>query len=122
MGYFKNDEIRGRAEPEVRGAESRDFVFIADVVRALEAAMTGLEADPTPRAEINNVGTGRSTSIRHLADTLMAVHDRRVPLRQAAPRPGDIRTSRACTRRLQTRLALGATTTIDAGLRALIAA
>ena len=104
------------------GGQSRDFVFVADVVRALRAAMSGLEADPSPRAEIANVGTGRATSVRHLAETLMAVHDRRVPVRHAAPRPGDIRTSLACTRRLQTRLALGATTTIDAGLRALVAA
>jgi UDP-glucose 4-epimerase len=104
------------------GEQSRDFVFVADVVRALEAAMAGLERDPTPRAEIANVATGRATSVRGLADTLMAVHDRRVAVSHAAPRAGDIRTSLACTRRMGERLGLVDTVAIDAGLRALVAA
>ena len=101
------------------GAQRRDFVFVADVVRALEAAMAALETDPTPRAEIVNVGSGRATSIRELANILMAVHDREVPVNHVAPRPGDIRTSLACTRHLQSRLGLGPMTTMEAGLGAL---
>lgn len=45
------------------GRQTRDYVFIDDVVDALVAAMT---ADP-PASHVVNVGSGRSTSVRDLA-------------------------------------------------------
>lgn len=103
------------------GEQTRDFVHVGDVVHALISAMAGLEAEPTPRAEICNVGTGRATTVRELAATLMTVLGRQVPLEHLAPRVGDIRHSLADTRRMTTLLDLKTTTTLAAGLAAFTA-
>jgi UDP-glucose 4-epimerase len=102
------------------GEQSRDFVFVADVVRALRRAMTRLEEDPAPRAEISNVGTGRPTTVNELARALMMALGREVPLAYAAPRAGDIRMSLADVNRMRDRLGLEAATTLLVGLRELI--
>lgn len=71
------------------GGQTRDFVYVADVVAALLAAM-----DTRPvGAPVLNVCTGRATSVRMLAETIGAVlgHE---PLVEYGPvRPGDIRES-----------------------------
>lgn len=48
------------------GKESRDFVFIDDVVQSLKLALTKQEAD----GEVFNVGTGIATSVLEVANTL----------------------------------------------------
>ncbi len=50
------------------GRQTRDYVYIDDVVDALVAAMT---ADP-PAGHVVNVGSGRSTSVRDLATAVAA--------------------------------------------------
>lgn len=54
------------------GKETRDFVFVDDVVQALTLAMNGLENDSsTFSGKILNVGTGKPTSIFELANTML---------------------------------------------------
>jgi UDP-glucose 4-epimerase len=104
------------------GGQSRDFVFVADVVRALRGAMARLEDDPAPRAEVANVGTGRATTIGDLAATLMTLLERHVPVTHTPPRPGDIRASHADTRHLHRLLGMEAETSLEEGLRTLLGA
>lgn len=75
------------------GEQVRDFVYVADAVRALVAAMRVLVAAPVPDAVVYNVCTGRPTSIKALAATLGAIRGQAPRLRFAAARVGDIRIS-----------------------------
>ena len=71
------------------GGQSRDFIFVGDVVRALLAAME----HATTGAQVHNVCTGRPTTIREMAaaiaDTLAITPE----ISYAPPRQGDIRVS-----------------------------
>ncbi|MDI3306867.1 MAG: NAD-dependent epimerase/dehydratase family protein [Acetobacteraceae bacterium] len=71
------------------GRQSRDFVFVGDAVRALLAAMS--RASTAGRAY--NVCTGRSTTIRDLADMIGRILGRRAEITFGPPRAGEIRVS-----------------------------
>jgi UDP-glucose 4-epimerase len=71
------------------GQQTRDFVFVGDVVAALMAAMKAMP-DGSP---VFNVCTGRATSILLLAQTIGELCGRTPEIQFAAPRAGDIRTS-----------------------------
>ena len=76
------------------GQQSRDFVFVSDVVAHLVAAMTRLEdygADVLPAAL--NVCTGTETTILDLAHVLGEACGIRATLTFGPARPGDIRRS-----------------------------
>jgi UDP-glucose 4-epimerase len=75
------------------GGQSRDFVFVADVVSALVRAMGVLAAEQRPTAEIANVCTGKAVTIRDLARILMMIAGRQVAIEPGPAREGDIRCS-----------------------------
>jgi UDP-glucose 4-epimerase len=75
------------------GQQSRDFIFVSDVVAAfLRAAAT-----PGVSGEIFNIGSGCSTTISELAATLTSIMLPDSPVRpiHRAERVGDVRHSRA---------------------------
>ncbi|HET9982895.1 MAG TPA: NAD-dependent epimerase/dehydratase family protein [Longimicrobiales bacterium] len=76
------------------GNQTRDYVYVGDVVaanlRATEIALppaTGIDDRGF------NVGTGRETTVNELAGVLMEVSGRRVDVRFADARPGELRNS-----------------------------
>lgn len=70
------------------GKETRDFVYIGDVV---EATIKGIEV-PEANGHVFNVGTGVATSVITVAETLMRKYGVEVPLRVTGNfRLGDIR-------------------------------
>jgi UDP-glucose 4-epimerase len=71
------------------GEQSRDFIYVSDIVKALCLAMD--RADPY--GLVLNACTGRSTSINDLARLVMQAVGRDVPVRYNDARPGDIRSS-----------------------------
>jgi UDP-glucose 4-epimerase len=79
------------------GGQTRDFIYVDDVVSAyLRAA--GLAADgmgPGAPAGVYNVATGKATSILELAHTIRRLTANDQPLLFGVERPGDIRHSRA---------------------------
>ncbi|MBF0481914.1 MAG: NAD-dependent epimerase/dehydratase family protein [Desulfovibrionaceae bacterium] len=80
------------------GGQTRDFIHVADVVRAyLLAAGLDDSADPpgTPLHGAFNVGRGESTSILELASIIAELAGSRSEPRFFPPRPGDIRHSLA---------------------------
>lgn len=103
------------------GGQTRDFVYVADVVRALERAMRYCHELARPRAEIANVCTGRATSISILAEQLMEAACRRVPVTTTAPRPGDIRASLGDPAHARALFGFNAETPLSHGLAALLA-
>jgi UDP-glucose 4-epimerase len=73
------------------GGQTRDFVYVADVVRHLRAAMGVLHDHPM--AETVNVCTGRATSVLDLAHILSALHGNASAISHGLARLGDIRQS-----------------------------
>ena len=70
------------------GRESRDFVFIDDVVTATAAALF----EPAAEGEVFGIGSGVATSVLDAAHTLIRALGRKVPVQvTGAFRVGDIR-------------------------------
>ncbi len=108
------------------GGQTRDFVYVGDVVRALDTALDRLMRRRRLRREAAfdavNVCTGRPVTIAVLAETLRALTGSRGSIAYGAPRPGDIRDSVGDASRMHRLLGLRAETRLEDGLRALIEA
>jgi len=79
------------------GLESRDFVYISDVVEATVAGMESAHADN----KVFNVGTGKAVTVLEVARTLMRKFGQEVPMEVSGMyRIGDIRHNYADITRL----------------------
>ncbi|TVP78308.1 MAG: NAD-dependent epimerase/dehydratase family protein [Gemmatimonadales bacterium] len=84
------------------GEQTRDYVYVEDVVRAnLLAADVRLPDRAGIDARAFNVGTGVETSVNRLADTLEGVAGRRPGRSYRAPRKGELRNSALDASRIQ---------------------
>lgn len=106
-----------RGEPPVifgDGLQSRDFVFVGDVVSALWAVATtdGLGG------EVLNIGSGKELSIRDLAQTIGTFLGQPIAPRFEAARSGEARHSRADVSRLAERTGFRPQTSLREGLEA----
>ena len=99
------------------GLQTRDFVFVADVVRFLMAAMARA---PHAAGEVFNICTGRATTLLALVDTLARLHGRVPVVQLGDPRVGDIRESLGDPNRARTVLGVTAEVTLEDGLAALL--
>jgi UDP-glucose 4-epimerase len=99
------------------GEQTRDYVFIGDVVAAnLLVAEAELPAPADLDARAFNVGTGTETSVNELARTLMAAAQVEVPLQYAPARPGELQRSCLDAGRLR-QLGWSPQVTLQQGLR-----
>lgn len=80
------------------GRQTRDFVFVADLVRVLADS---LEWPRLSKLPVVNIGRGESVSILDLLEAVEQVAGRSVPRAFARPRAGDIRDSLADIGRLR---------------------
>lgn len=92
------------------GGQTRDFVFVGDVVRANVAACEGTLTGAV------NVGTGREGSIRQVVELLQAAYGNVAPIDYRDERGGEVR--RVCLDTSYATRALGFTslTSLDEGL------
>ncbi|MEZ4437534.1 MAG: NAD-dependent epimerase/dehydratase family protein [Polyangiaceae bacterium] len=100
------------------GEQTRDFVYVGDVVRAILGASFSDEAGD---GEPMNVGTGRETSINELAKILVAATGSASSVRHAEARAGEILRSVAEVGRLRERLGVVAETSVADGLAETVA-
>jgi UDP-glucose 4-epimerase len=98
------------------GLQSRDFIFVADVVRFLSAAMERLQERPAHIA--CNVCTGEVTTIRRLAEMIAQIAGGPAKLNHGAERAGDIRHSRGDPQAATALLGIKADATLERGLAA----
>jgi UDP-glucose 4-epimerase len=98
------------------GSQTRDFVYVGDVVRAITAAL----GDGNSRV-VANVGTGGEISVIELARTVVDLCGGRSEIQQAPPRAGEILKSRARVDRLRDTFGVVAETKLVDGLRATLA-
>jgi UDP-glucose 4-epimerase len=99
------------------GHQTRDFIFVADVVTALLRAMDV----PLPGERVFNVCTGRATSVLELAQTIASLCDQDLAIRFRAAREGEVRHSYGDATAAKQALGLGSFTGLRAGLAATLA-
>jgi UDP-glucose 4-epimerase len=77
------------------GAQTRDFIFVADVVSAcvMAAEYEGVSAGPGANGPAYNISTGRSTSVSMLAEGLRVAMRYAGDIQHAAARDGDVEAS-----------------------------
>jgi len=100
------------------GEQTRDYVFVGDVVAAnVLLADAPLAAPATLDARAYNVGTGVETSVNGLADALMRAKSRSVVRQHAPARPGELDHSCLDARKLRA-LGWAPAVTLEQGLAA----
>jgi UDP-glucose 4-epimerase len=112
------DALLGNSSPRIfgDGEQTRDFVFVEDIV---EANMLALNSKNAP-GQVFNVGSGKSVSINQVAETLKKVLGTAgLQNTYADPRPGDIRHSCADITKARKILGFEPRFSFDEGLREL---
>jgi len=94
------------------GSQTRDFVYVGDVVRAIVAAL----GDGADRV-VANVGTGGEITVLELARSIVELCGGRSAIEHAPARAGEILKSRARVDRLRDALGVVAETSLIDGLR-----
>jgi len=88
VSIFAEHLVQGKALPVFGdGEQTRDFVYVDDVVDAFVRAGTrggGL---------VLNIGTGREVSVNELVSTMATAAGRKVEVEHRSPRPGELRRS-----------------------------
>ncbi|MEQ8395821.1 NAD-dependent epimerase/dehydratase family protein [Thalassobaculum sp.] len=98
------------------GGQTRDFVYVGDVVEHLLAGMASADT----AAPVANVCTGRETSIVVLAETLRGLTDYKGTITHGPARAGDIRISVGDPTFASTRLGCRASVSLADGLAQLL--
>lgn len=102
------------------GKQTRDFIYVKDVVKALFASMSKLEQGEI-KYDVFNVCTKRETSVQKLAETIMAISGNTVNIVNEEPREGDIRISLGNPGKMNKALGVSADTELKDGLKILLA-
>ena len=97
------------------GSQTRDFVYVGDVVRAITAALASAERG------VANVATGREISVLDLARTIADLCGGASAIEHAPARAGEISRSVARVDELKRRFGITAETALHDGLRATLA-
>lgn len=98
------------------GKQSRDFVYVADVVRCLQSAMAAL-LESEGGYDVFNVCSGAETTVGQLATSLIKQTGKKSGIEHQPARSGDIRHSRGSTTKAQEILAFSAGVPFEDGLQ-----
>jgi UDP-glucose 4-epimerase len=98
------------------GRQTRDFIYVGDVVRALGAAMQNASAD----AGVYNICTGTATTVHALAWTIADILEVSPNIFFGPARSGDIRVSLGNPAAARDRLKFTARTTLKEGLSVIL--
>ena len=93
------------------GSQTRDFIYVGDVVRSLCAAL-----DRPGSTEPVNVATGRAVSVKRLAEEVVRVFGPEATIDHAAARRGEILHSQAAVTSLRDTFGVTAQTELASGL------
>lgn len=95
------------------GSQSRSFTYVADAVEATVAAM-----ERAPAGAVYNIGGGGEATVLEAIAILERIAQRTLNLRSQAAAPGDVRRTKADTRRIHADLGWQPRTSLEDGLRA----
>ncbi len=96
------------------GQQTKDFIHVHDIARSVSLAALASSANGA-----YNIASGSPTSILDLAQTMLRVSGRTVPIEFHPPRPGDTRQSVAAVQRAAQDLGFRAQVGLEEGLCAL---
>lgn len=99
------------------GAQTRDFVYVADLADLLARAAHGMEDN----SGVFNVGTGKRHSLLQLLTCLENISGRKIERLHQPARPGDIQHSCADVTRLRKTFGSAPATPFEEGLKKLLA-
>lgn len=111
--------ITGTDHPTRDGTGLRDYVHVWDLAQAHVSAVErfdGVLDAMGARSAVINVGTGSGVTVRELVAAFERVFGATVPVREAAPRPGDVVGAFANVDRARAVLGWSAALTIDEGI------
>lgn len=99
------------------GEQTRDFVYIKDIVRANLLALESKEAN----GEIFNIGSGEAISINKLCETLLKITGKEeIKPKHEPPREGDIKHSKANISKVSEKLGYSPKFSLEEGLERLV--
>ncbi len=100
------------------GQQTRDFIYVRDVVQILLRAM----AQPWAGAQVMNIATGNGTTVLQLAETIARIYGNAAPQISWEPaRTGDIKMSIGAAPRLREILGMAPAISLEEGLREYLA-
>lgn len=116
-GFLKR--LRLNQSPIIHGSgeQSRDFIYVDDVVRAIVASLRVKEG----KGQIVNIGSGKDYSIKQLFNVIKQVLDSNMSAVFEPGRSGDVFRTRASTRRASQFLKFSAKVTLEQGVRKILA-
>jgi len=97
------------------GEQTRDFTYVADIVRATVAAAFASEG--IPAGSVYNLGGGVRTTVNHVIEILGAILDTQPRVRQVEPQRGDARHTYADCSAAAIDLGYAPAWTLEQGLR-----
>lgn len=113
VAAFLQDVVeRGAITVDGEGAQTRDFIYVGDLCRAILAA---LESDVS--GEVFQVATGVETSILELADMVEELIDEDFDISHGPPRRGDVDKNYSEVSKIESMLGWKPETTLRRGLR-----
>ena len=74
------------------GKQTRDFIFIEDIVSAFDCAIKNIDGK---KGNVYNIATGSSVSIEEIAELIVAKSGKEIEIKHQAPLQGDIKNSKA---------------------------
>lgn len=98
------------------GGQTRDFVYVGDVIRFLMAGMRQHEN----AHDMFNICTGVQTTVKELAISMMNITGRNPGIEHVPARTGDIRSSLGCPEKIERRFGMTAQTRIGEGLESVL--
>ena len=118
VARFLRDALAGAGlEIHGDGAQTRDFIYVDDLTRAIHQAATV----PEISGEIFQIAANTETTVADLAERVLAVLRNHgledVPVRHAAPRVGDVKRNYSDTRKARERLGWVPAYTLEEGLQ-----
>jgi len=96
------------------GKQTRDFIFIKDVVAA------NLKAIASDYVGVLNIATGQAQTLNQVIDSLQSMSGKKVPVEYAPKRAGDIYQSYAVVNKAQKAIGFKAETSLLEGIRELM--
>jgi UDP-glucose 4-epimerase len=97
------------------GSQTRDFIYMGDVIRAFRMA---IESDTAKG--VYNLASGEKTSILELVSTLEKGYDRKVDMNFKPQRDGDIKKSSADISKIQNELGFRPEIDLEEGIKTLL--
>ena len=100
------------------GEQARDFTYVANVV---QANLLACEAPKETAGQLFNAACGHQTTVNRLAQMIMQIVGKQVPIQYEPPRPGDVNDSLADISRSKRLLQYSPETPLEDGLAITVA-